>query len=306
MDLQVISQIVGAQDPNIYQPSIPSEGVRRLAARRASGGGLGGGEARPAVAAIPGRRGPSDGDDAGDDGPARSAERRHTHATEPRETRGPGVEREGVRGGRRRRRVTLPDAASATDLRRVRGGSMAMFIDTIVTRATQLPAADRQLLLSVYRDGQSVTSIALAACAGSEEACRVAARRGAREERETADASESRHASKATDAHEARHARGHALEQGDSRAARTPSPASLLARTLRRRVRLLASRLMEPKFVFVMREMRDWPTARRAVAEAVVLHGLSLREAAAALSMSLHAVRREHAAVHALFTARDG
>jgi DNA-directed RNA polymerase specialized sigma24 family protein len=304
MDLQAFSQSAPAEHPNIYQPLVPTDGVRRVAARREPSGRFG-----PVGAAAEGATGTG--------GPGRGAAGEEADALPGGARRvigaggtaGAGGERgadgvrAGARSGGRRRRVALPDSASTTDLRRVRGGSMAMLVDTIVTRATQLPAADRQLLLSVYRDGQSVTSIALAACAGNEEACRVAARRGGRNDHDA------RAGDLATDAATSSSAgprsaaeRGGSSERGG---VRVSSPAALLARALRRRVRQLAARLLEPKFVFVMREMRDWPTSRRAVAEAVVLHGLSLREAAAALSMSLHAVRREHAAVHALFTARE-
>lgn len=80
--------------------------------------------------------------------------------------------------------------------------------------------------------------------------------------------------------------------------------ASLLGanpRTLRRRLRRLTRRLLSPQFVFVVAHRDRWPSTRRRVAEACVLHGRSLRETARELRLSLHCVRRHHDAVTALF-----
>lgn len=47
-----------------------------------------------------------------------------------------------------------------------------------------------------------------------------------------------------------------------------------------------------------------WPPKRRAVAQEVFINGRSSREAADALGLSIHAVRREMNAINALFEAR--
>ncbi|MEL7473142.1 MAG: hypothetical protein AAGK04_07480 [Planctomycetota bacterium] len=74
-------------------------------------------------------------------------------------------------------------------------------------------------------------------------------------------------------------------------------------RPLRRRVRRLVERVMSERFGFVARRVAEWTPNRRRVAEACVLHGCSLREAAERLRLSLHAVRRHSDAVQALFEA---
>lgn len=75
------------------------------------------------------------------------------------------------------------------------------------------------------------------------------------------------------------------------------------ARTLRRRVRRLTTRVLSPRFLFVLSHQGKWSVTRRRVAEACVLGGMSLREAARALDLSFHTVRRHHDAVNALFEA---
>lgn len=73
------------------------------------------------------------------------------------------------------------------------------------------------------------------------------------------------------------------------------------ARALRRRIRRLVERLLSPRFLFVLRHRDGWSATRKRVATACVLHGRSLREAAAELRLSLHTVRRHLDAVNALF-----
>lgn len=73
------------------------------------------------------------------------------------------------------------------------------------------------------------------------------------------------------------------------------------SRTVRRRVRALAQRVLSPEFEFVLRRRDGWPRTRRLVATACVLHGRTLREAAAHLRMTLHAVRRQMDLVRALY-----
>jgi DNA-directed RNA polymerase specialized sigma24 family protein len=73
--------------------------------------------------------------------------------------------------------------------------------------------------------------------------------------------------------------------------------------TLRRRLRRLIFRVVSPYFEFVLRTSDHWPLTRRRVARAVVLEGRSLREAADALDLPIHAVRLHANAVRAAFDA---
>ncbi len=74
-------------------------------------------------------------------------------------------------------------------------------------------------------------------------------------------------------------------------------------RTVRRKLRQIVHRMECPKFMFVASHLDLMGTARRRVAQACVLHGLSLRRAAAALQMPINSVRHHAAAVHAMFEA---
>ncbi|MHC5024344.1 MAG: hypothetical protein ACYTGG_10620, partial [Planctomycetota bacterium] len=89
------------------------------------------------------------------------------------------------------------------------------------------------------------------------------------------------------------------LEQGVP-VARLARAAGVPTRRLTRRVQRLVRRLADPIVPFVMQHHRDWPPARRRVAETVILRGLSLRTAASRLEMSLHRVRREMSDVRLL------
>lgn len=73
--------------------------------------------------------------------------------------------------------------------------------------------------------------------------------------------------------------------------------------TMRRRLRRLIFRVVSPFFDFVLRTSDHWPLTRRRVARAVVLEGRSLREAADALDLPVHAVRHHADAVRAAFDA---
>lgn len=64
-------------------------------------------------------------------------------------------------------------------------------------------------------------------------------------------------------------------------------------RRARRRVRLLARRVLSAEFQFVMARREGWPPMRRRVATACVLEGRTLREAATFLRVSLHTVRTQ-------------
>jgi DNA-directed RNA polymerase specialized sigma24 family protein len=79
---------------------------------------------------------------------------------------------------------------------------------------------------------------------------------------------------------------------------------------LRRRLKRLLRRLASDEYLFVSRHVlvtalrgepvSHWPATRRRVAQACFMHGLSLRQAATALHLSLHAVRGHRDAVRAL------
>lgn len=76
-------------------------------------------------------------------------------------------------------------------------------------------------------------------------------------------------------------------------------------RALRRRIRLLAGRVLTARYAYVMRHREHWPATRRRVATACVLQGRSLRAAAAHLRLTLHVVRRHMDAVNALYESRS-
>ncbi len=79
-----------------------------------------------------------------------------------------------------------------------------------------------------------------------------------------------------------------------------PDAVEKRARAIRRRVHSLVARLASREFEYVARHAEAWPTARRRVATACVLHGMALREAARELKVSLHNVRRHRDDVFAL------
>lgn len=71
-------------------------------------------------------------------------------------------------------------------------------------------------------------------------------------------------------------------------------------RTIRARIRRVTARLISDRFKFVIRHRDAWPAQRRAIANTCILHGLSMRDAATELRISLHVIRREIALIHAL------
>ena len=75
------------------------------------------------------------------------------------------------------------------------------------------------------------------------------------------------------------------------------------ARAVRARLRKVSARLLSARFAFVAQRRNGWPAGRRTIATACVLHGMTLREAAAELGLTFHAVRREMNIVNALFDA---
>ena len=78
-------------------------------------------------------------------------------------------------------------------------------------------------------------------------------------------------------------------------------------RALRRRAKRLARRLCSHEFLFVIREMGNWPLTRRRVAEACVIEGKSVRQAAVDLRITFHTVRRHiEAMAHAFEAVHPG
>lgn len=87
---------------------------------------------------------------------------------------------------------------------------------------------------------------------------------------------------------------------------RGPQVAALMGlpvRAVRNHARRLVDRLRSPRFIYVLRHQSHWPETRRKVANAVVIRGLSNRLAASELNLSLHVVRRQMVAIHALHDA---
>lgn len=64
------------------------------------------------------------------------------------------------------------------------------------------------------------------------------------------------------------------------------------ARTLRKRVHALVTRVLDPRFAYVAQHAGAWPARQRDTARACILRGLSMRKAARELNLSLHSVRR--------------
>lgn len=73
------------------------------------------------------------------------------------------------------------------------------------------------------------------------------------------------------------------------------------ARSIRRRVARLLTRIASPRFVFVGSHLDAWPRTRRRVATLVILRGRSARETARLLRISEYAVRCHLQAINALF-----
>ena len=71
-------------------------------------------------------------------------------------------------------------------------------------------------------------------------------------------------------------------------------------RRVRARVRRIVARLVSDRFRFVVRPRDEWPNLRRRVASGCVMQGMSMREAARFLQITLHQVRREMGVVRTL------
>ncbi len=74
-------------------------------------------------------------------------------------------------------------------------------------------------------------------------------------------------------------------------------------RTLRRHLHRIVDRLGSDAFAYVVQHRRAWSPVRRRIATACILEGLSRRQAAAALRLSLHRVRREMVIIEAILVA---
>lgn len=178
-------------------------------------------------------------------------------------------------------------AQVGVDLRR-RGDDRRASAALCVERAEFLSQEERAMVQAVFRDGLTVKQVAaLTACGGGGESgeCGGAAC---------------------------------GLAQHSSRTPQVAGRIESRARTLRKRLRGITSRLVSPKFEFVASFLEPadqakrrllglpcWPPLRRRVGQECVIRGRSMRQAAALLGVSLHAVRRELAAINALFEARQ-
>ena len=74
-------------------------------------------------------------------------------------------------------------------------------------------------------------------------------------------------------------------------------------RAVRRKIRTLAQRVLDPRFAFVLVHRDAWPPTRRKVATELICHGRPLRETAKHLNLSLHAVRRHADAIRVVYEA---
>jgi hypothetical protein len=71
--------------------------------------------------------------------------------------------------------------------------------------------------------------------------------------------------------------------------------------TVYRRSQRLVARVSSPLFVFVLRHRDQWPPMRRRIATAIVLHGLTVRQACEELRVSPFIIRKHRHVVLALF-----
>lgn len=76
-------------------------------------------------------------------------------------------------------------------------------------------------------------------------------------------------------------------------------------KTLRQRLKRAVTRMLSPRFAFVLMEREHWSPMRRRIADECVLRGRSMRETAGALGLSLHAVRRHMEFISAMESARE-
>ena len=94
-----------------------------------------------------------------------------------------------------------------------------------------------------------------------------------------------------------------AIYRDGSSAREVASLTDATPRAVRRRIRSLAQRVLDPRFAFVIIHREQWPPTRRKVATETILHGLPLRAAAKSLDLSLHTVRRHADAIRVMYEA---
>lgn len=76
-------------------------------------------------------------------------------------------------------------------------------------------------------------------------------------------------------------------------------------RLVRRRVRSIATRVLNPRFDYVRNHAERWRPTRRRIATSLYIKGRSMRETAEHLGLSLYLVRLNRDAVEAMFEADD-
>ncbi len=135
--------------------------------------------------------------------------------------------------------------------------------ETLADRAKRLPKPDRLLVEAVFRDGLSVVDVWDMGLVSHQRVC-------SRSDRPAGD--DTLHPSD---------------DQDPARQRRVG------IRRLRRHLKRLVERLASPRFVCVERFGQSWPTTRRRVAQACVIEGLSIRQAARTLNLSIHTVRKQ-------------
>ncbi len=72
-------------------------------------------------------------------------------------------------------------------------------------------------------------------------------------------------------------------------------------RMVRRRLKRLARRLQDPRVAYVVAHQAQWAPGRRRVARRLYIAGLSMREVASELGVSLHCVRKHRDAIEAMW-----
>lgn len=133
---------------------------------------------------------------------------------------------------------------------------------TLADRAKRLPKPDRLLVEAVFRDGLSVVDVWDMGLVSTHPAYT--------QSDQSADTKTL-----------------HLTDQNQSRQRRVG------IRRLRRHLKRLVARLASPRFVCVERFEQSWPTTRRRVAQACIVEGQSIRQAARTLNLSLHTVRKQ-------------
>ncbi|MEO1534142.1 MAG: hypothetical protein AAFS11_01085 [Planctomycetota bacterium] len=72
-------------------------------------------------------------------------------------------------------------------------------------------------------------------------------------------------------------------------------------RTVRRQIRGITKRLLDPRFEFVTERAETWQPTRRRIAECLYVHGKCLRKTAQQVGTTLYNVRRHRDAIEAMF-----